>query len=274
MSASTPVEGSTRAEVAEKAKEMLDAGRISREEMMEVLGSTEMSMCAECGAFLDDSRNHVKHMGKAVDRCLACAKHGLCLANPDGPHERIVWPEDPDFDADELQIAPMAPNELRVGYCARCFQEFHGDGQGFQDLTWETVARLWAAESDPALLMVSEVWTEFRQPTFVDASASHRTGAPAGSLWFALTEIDDPTQGYAIWTPPGRFHGVAALLWEQIRRNDQEDPTTLSLGNWERLMGREARLTVNGRGEVVDIEVADCPNCGRIHNWHQGGSCL
>lgn len=106
-----------------------------------------ISTCVECLSLLDDTRRQAKHQGRLVERCLECAVHSLCPANPLGPHEHVVWPEDPAYDLERVGDipGPLPTADQRIGYCDDCLQPFRQRESGrFHDLTWELVGLMWA----------------------------------------------------------------------------------------------------------------------------------
>lgn len=229
--------------------------------------STEISMCMECGNLLDDSRDQRRHQGKQVDRCLQCGKHGLCFANPDGPHERIVWPEDPDYDPGKHLVGPLPDAVRRVGYCPECRAEFREVGDGFTELTWEDVGFLWAAESNPELL-------EQRRVEGVCTSVVFGPPQDPSGFWFGF-DIGDKVGYHFIHRAP-LVRGD--LLWTMLHtmgRQDNEgyDDDDLRIQLPRREEKGRFRLTLNKANDIVDIAALPCENCERIHPLEHPTDC-
>lgn len=230
--------------------------------------NTEIAMCMECGNLLDDSRDQRRHQGKQVDRCLHCARHGLCIANPDGPHQRIVWPEDPDFDPAKLQIGPLPDTVTRIGYCPECREEFRQVGDAVYELTWADVGWLWAAQENPELLNLRRADAVLTNVTFSPPQAP-------GGFWFGF-DTGDKVGYHFVHRPPlvrgSRLHSMLSALGREDNADYDDDDLRIMLP--KRGEKGKFRLTLNGDDEIVEIAALPCPDCDTIHTLEKANNCV
>jgi hypothetical protein len=204
----------------------------------EKMDAPEISMCRECSALLDDSRDQRNHQGRTIDRCLTCAKHGLCPSDVEGKHQP-VWPEDPAYDPAHQRIGPL-PVDLRTGYCGLCLGEFLAGDDDFRDLTWEMVGVLWAEHQwDPEKDLALDV----RDVVVWDYTANSMGTRVTVSLWDAKRRVTHPV---AVQIPFGPSSAMARLL--DALHIQPDSGTSIDLDD---LKGLPLRIEVNPAGAIV-----------------------